>query len=369
MRSNQAAWLTSESARQMKIEPAPYTPPGENEMVIKNGAVAVNPIDGFKQLVGDRLFSWIKYPFIMGGDLAGEVVEVGQGVTRFKVGDRVLGHAVGIEEMINKSSESAFQRYTVVRVNMASPISSTMSYEEACVLPLCLSTAACGLFQKDYLALPYPRLSPKLNGKTVLVWGGSTSVGSNAIQLAAAAGCEVITTASPKNFDYVRRLGAVLVFDYHSTTVVKDIIEAFRSRQSAGAFAIGNGSLKACIEILAASKGSKFIAQISVELPDEMPSSTMGWILTGMSMGWFSISLAFKSKVKGVNVKFVSGGDLVATELSRAIYEDFMPRALAERKYITAPEPMVVGKGLEYVQKAIDINLKGVSAKKVVVSL
>ena len=368
MPSNQAAWLTATSARPMEIKPAPYTAPGENEMVVKNGAVAINPIDGLKQIVGDRLFSWIKYPFIMGGDLAGEVVEVGKGVTRFKVGDRVMGHAVGIEEATNKSSESAFQQYTVVRVNMASPISSTMPYENACVLPLCLSTAACGLFQKDYLALPYPTLSPKPNGKTVLVWGGSTSVGSNAIQLAAAAGCEVITTASPKNFDYVRRLGAVEVFDYRSTTVVRDIIEAFRNRQSAGAFAIGNGSLKTCIEILAASRGSKFIAQISVELPDRMPSSTMGWISTGMSMGWFSMSMFFKSKVKGVNVKFVSGGDL-ANEVSHAIYEDYMPTALAEGKYIAAPEPLVVGKGLEYVQEAIDINLKGVSAKKVVVSL
>jgi NADPH:quinone reductase-like Zn-dependent oxidoreductase len=45
---------------------------------------------------------------------------------------------------------------------------------------------------------------PKPTGKTLLVWGGSTSVGSNAIQLGVAAGYEVVTTASPKNFDYVR---------------------------------------------------------------------------------------------------------------------------------------------------------------------
>ncbi|KAK5107337.1 hypothetical protein LTR62_001353 [Meristemomyces frigidus] len=369
MWSNQAAWLNTKSSRRMNIEPAPYTKPYEGEMVIKNGAVAINPIDGFKQLVGDRLFSWIKYPFIMGGDVAGEVIEVGKTVTRFKVGDRVMGHAVGMEKTINKSSQSAFQQYTVIRVDMASQIPRAMSYESACVLPLCLSTAACGLFQESYLALPYPSLSPKLNGKTLLVWGGSTTVGSNAIQLAAAAGCEVITTASPKNFDYVRRLGAVTVFDYRSTTVVKDVIEAFRNRECAGAFAVGNGSIKACIEILAASRGSKLIAQISVELPDRMPTSTLGWMLTGISMGWFSMSVSLKSKVKGVDIRFVSGGDIVATELSHAIYEDYMPAALAEGKYIAAPEPLVVGKGLEYVQEGIDINLRGVSAKKVVVSL
>ena len=153
MPSNRAAWLTAKSVRPLEVKPAPYTPPGESEIVVKNGAIAVNPIDWYKQVVGDLLFSHIKYPFILGSDLAGEVVEVGKGVARFKVGDHVLGHAVGMDARSNRSAEGAFQEYAVVRANLASPIPSSMPYESACVLPLCLSTAACGLFQKDYLAL------------------------------------------------------------------------------------------------------------------------------------------------------------------------------------------------------------------------
>lgn len=369
MPSNQAAWLSAKSAKPLEVKSAPYTPPGENEMLVKNSAIAINPLDWVKQIAGDIMFSWIKYPFVMGSDLAGEVVEVGKGVTRFKVGDRVLGHAVGMDPKSNKSAEGAFQEYTVIRANMASPIPNSMPHENACVLPLCLSTAACGLFQKDFLALPYPTVSPKPNGKTVLVWGGSTSLGSNAIQLAVASGHEVITTASPKNFDYVKRLGAVEVFDYRSTTVVKDIIKAFQNRQSAGAFAIGNGSIKACIEIIAASRGKKFVAQASVNLPDEMPSSTLGWVSTGMSIGMSNMSMLVKSKVNRVDTKFIFGSDLMANEVSRAIYEDYLPAALAEGKYIAAPEPQVVGKGLEHVQEAMDLNQRGVSAKKLVVSL
>jgi hypothetical protein len=64
------------------------------------------------------------------------------------------------------------------------------------------------------------------------------------IQLATAAGYEVIATASPRNHDYLKKLGAVNVFDYRSPTVVRDIISAFKNGTTAGAFAVGRGSLK-----------------------------------------------------------------------------------------------------------------------------
>ena len=100
MPSNQAAWLSSKSARPLEVKSAPYTPPGANEIVVKNHAVAINPLDYLKQLAGNIMFSWIKYPFVMGSDLAGEVFELGEGVTRFHVGDRVVGHAVGMDHLI-----------------------------------------------------------------------------------------------------------------------------------------------------------------------------------------------------------------------------------------------------------------------------
>ena len=66
------------------------------------------------------------------------------------------------------------------------------------------------------------------------IFGGSTSVGANAIQLAVAAGYEVISTASPKNHAYVRGLGASEVFDYHSATVVADMIKACEAKSYNG---------------------------------------------------------------------------------------------------------------------------------------
>lgn len=370
---NNAAFLRAKPAKPLEVAEATYTTPSTNEIVVRNGAVAINPVDWGKQAVGKLMFSWIKYPFVLGSDLAGQVVEVGKDVTRFAPGDRVLGHAVGMDKRSNRAAEGSFQNYTVVRTNLASPIPDFMSYESACVLPLCLSTAACALFQKNFLGLQRPEVpAARSNGQTLLVWGGSTSVGSNAVQLAVAAGYEVFATVSPRNFEYVRKLGAAKVWDYKSATVVRDIVAAFgeEERRSAGAVAIGDGSVEACIEIIAACKqGRKFVVQTSVPFPPTMPEGLLGMV--GMLFGflWFNFSVWTKSKRKGVATKFVFGSDLMANEVGELIYKDFLPGALANGEYVAAPEPQVVGKGLEYVQEAMDMHQKGVSARKLVVSL
>lgn len=158
MPTNTAAWLTGAKASPLEIKSAPYTPPHEDEIVVKNGAVAINPVDWMIQDQGTSImFTWLKYPFVLGTDVAGEVFEIGSRVTHFKIGDRVIGHAVGHDQKHNRAAEGAFQTYTVLLAHMASPIPSNLSYESASVLPLGVSTAACGLFQKDQLALQYPR--------------------------------------------------------------------------------------------------------------------------------------------------------------------------------------------------------------------
>ena len=261
--SNAAAYLVGKQVKPLVVRPAPYTSPGPHEIVVENRAVAVNPVDWFKQYVGNLLLGWIEYPFVLGGDLAGEIVEIGEDVTRFRVGDRVLGHGVGMDKERNRSSEGAFQLYTVIRDNLAAPIPDSLSYQEACVLPLTLSTASVGLFQKDTLALEYPTVNPKPTGQALLIWSGSSSVGGNAIQLATGAGYEVFTTASPKNFEYVKRLGATQAFDYRSPTVVQGIILALKDKNVAGSLAIGNNSAESCTAILEQTKGRKFVAMAS----------------------------------------------------------------------------------------------------------
>ncbi|KAK1811665.1 hypothetical protein LTR12_013966 [Friedmanniomyces endolithicus] len=370
--TNKAAYLVGKRIRPLVVQAAPYTSPGPSEIVVKNQAVAVNPVDWFKQYVGNLLLSWIKYPFVLGGDLAGEIVEVGNDVTHFKVGDRVMGHAAGMDEKQNRSSEGAFQQYTVVRENLAAPIPDALPYKQACVLPLALSTAATGLFQKDYLALEYPTVSSKPTGEALLVWAGSTSVGSNAVQLATAAGYEVFTTASPRNFAYVKRLGASQVFDYRSPTVIRDITLALDRKFLAGALAIGNNGAESCIAVLEEAKGRKFVALASFPTPETLPEGSgqnMATLYLMLSVVWWQLSIWFKSRTTGIPTKFIIGDTLQYNEFSRVVYKDFLPRALAEGTYVVAPPPLLVGHGLEQIQKAFDIQKKGVSAQKVVVTL
>ncbi len=80
---------------------------------------------------------------------------------------------------------------------------STISPESAATIPLAAITAALGLFHEMELPLP-----PATNGVSILILAGSTSVGQYAIQLAKAAGCFVITTASPARHSYLKELGA-----------------------------------------------------------------------------------------------------------------------------------------------------------------
>jgi len=231
MTSNTTAWLTGKGVP-LSIEPSPRLEPKPNEILIKSRAVAINPVDWAMQLFGSEFFSFLKFPCPLGYDVAGEIVAVGSDVTRAKIGDRVLGMPNGSGQ---QGKQAAFQEYTIIADNLFSLIPDTMTFEDASVIPVCLATAACGMFEKDNLALPYPSLDPKPLGKTLVVWAGSSSVGCNAIQLGVAAGCDVITTCSPNNFELVKKLGASHAFDYNSETVVSDMLAYLEDKILAGA--------------------------------------------------------------------------------------------------------------------------------------
>jgi len=344
---NLALWLPKRG-RPFEVGPAPYTRPRANEVVVRTRAVGLNFVDGIPGLAYRLILPWLTFPAVVGGDVAGEVVEIGPGVDRFNVGDRVLGHAVGLARSQNRAAEGAFQHYVVLVAHMVSPIPNSLSFEQAAVLPLQLSSAATGLFQQDGLALALPTMNPAERRETVLVWGGSTGVGSNAIQLARNAGYRVVATASPRNFDYLRSLGAAAAVDRNSPAAVDELVAAIGDQPLAGSLAIGNNSLQKVMRVAERVAGSK---RVSSAAP-----------------GFVTQILALRAP-RGVQVSGIWGSALKDSEVGPAIYKDFLPAALATGAYRAEPPAEVVGHGLDAIPAGLQRLRKGVSAKKIVITI
>jgi NADPH:quinone reductase-like Zn-dependent oxidoreductase len=372
MTSNSALWIQSKRAA-FTLGAAPFPSAQSGEIIIRTRAIAVNPMDRLVQTSGDLMTPYLHYPAIVGSDVAGEVVAVGAEVTRFKVGDRVVGFAASTDKTRNRAAEGAFQTYVVLLEHMTAAIPDALAFEDASALPLGISTAACALFQRDFLALNAPTKGAAATGQTVLVWGGSTSVGINAVQLAVAAGYEVIATASPRNFGLLRRLGATAVFDYRDPTVVADIRAALHGRTVAGAVAIGPGSVQPCIDILGRCNGNRFIAMATPPASfDVVPAGRGHWrkliaAMAGTVAG--NIALALSARRNKVSLKMIWGSTLISNEVGPMIFDEFLADALADGRYVAAPAVEVVGHGLAAIPAALERQRRGVSATKLVVTL
>ena len=266
--ANQAAWLRAKGA-QLHVEKAPYPSLEPGHIIIKNAAVAINHIDWKVQDSGSYVKSW---PTILGHDTAGEVVEIGEGVANIRKGQRVIGYCLPLAS--GKSQEGAFQSYVSVPAVLAVPIPDSMTFVEASVLPLSISTAAAGLYQADILHLPYPTENPEETRAIILVWGGSSSVGSSVIQLAVASGLNVISTASPRSFDLVKTLGAESVLDYTSPDITDDLIKVLKGKKLVGIYdCIGlPQTTSVCAEVLAYFGGGTMatVDGLLEELPSDV---------------------------------------------------------------------------------------------------
>ncbi|MDQ1085450.1 NADPH:quinone reductase-like Zn-dependent oxidoreductase [Microbacterium sp. SORGH_AS 344] len=301
------------------------------------------------------------------------MVAVGADVHRFRVGQRVFGLATGTDRGRDPLREGAFQEFTTLLERLTAPTPDDLSDEEAAVFPLGLSTAACALFQPAHLGLRMP-VGPASEEKNevVMVWGGSTSVGMNAIQLARAAGYTVVTTASAKNADAVRSLGADVVVDHRSSSAVDDLVAAIAGRPVAGAVAVGVGSTDACIDVLSRTGGTR-LAMVSTPVSlDSLVGRrhlfpAMVPVFTRIGLG--TLRSTSRARRLGIRAGFVWGSSLRDDDTGECLWGEVVPRLLAEGALRPAPAPLVVGNGLEVVQDALDRQRAGVSAQKVVVRL
>jgi len=181
----------------------------ENQVLVSVQATSINPIDwklreGYLQ----QEYPW-EFPIILGWDVAGVIVDVGQGVTNWQVGDKVFARP-------QTTRFGTYADYTIVNENLLVSIPDNTSYKEAAAVPLAGLTAYQVLFDHGKLEA----------GQKVLIHAGSGGVGTFAIQLAKLQGAYVYTTASKKNHELLQSLGADETIDYHTTDFTEVVSQA-----------------------------------------------------------------------------------------------------------------------------------------------
>jgi len=166
----------------------------------------VNPVD-FKLRDGKlRLLRRYQFPLILGHDCAGEVVQVGEDVTQFKVGDRIFSRP-------RNGRIGTFAEFIAIDQSEAALMPPNLNYHEAASLPLVALTSWQAL-------VDVAQLKPR---QQLLIPAGSGGVGTFAIQLAKHIGAEVWTTTSGKNLEFVKSLGADHAINYQDEDFEKRV--------------------------------------------------------------------------------------------------------------------------------------------------
>jgi NADPH:quinone reductase-like Zn-dependent oxidoreductase len=152
------------------------------------------------------------------------------------------------------------------------PIPGGWSFEEAAQLGVAPLTALQGLHESLELPSPFEaRSTAEQPQRTILIWGGASALGQYAIQFAKLGGLRVVTTASSKNFDLVKGLGADSVFDYRDEGVVEKIRVATGNALDIAFDTISEGKTPAQVTGAIGDKGGK----VAIILPYESPRSTV----------------------------------------------------------------------------------------------
>lgn len=196
-------------AENLKYEDAPAPVAGAGQLVVKVMAAGVNPVDWKIRsgaFAGGRA---ITTPLVLGYDVSGVVESVGEGVTKFKVGDEVFAY-------LSLQRGGGYSEQALVLETEAALRPKSVDHAHSAAVPLAALTAWQALVETAKLE----------KGQTVLVHAGAGGVGHFAVQIAKARGARVIATASESNLAFLKELGADVVIDYRAQKfedVAKDV--------------------------------------------------------------------------------------------------------------------------------------------------
>ncbi|KAF2277600.1 NAD(P)-binding protein [Westerdykella ornata] len=290
----------------------------------------------------------MSYPTILGSPIAGVVEALGPGVTKVSVGDRV---ACGTKIFSQKQAKyGGHQRFCVVDEAEVVEIGDVPFIQ---AIPLVSYTPPSALFSPHRLALTRPTIPPSpdsKNGKKILIYGGSSAMGSLSISYARLAGYTTITTCSARNFPLVQSLGADFIFDHSDPDTPRRIRELGKIDYWFDCIALP-ASASAILKILApdGEEGAVTPAHILALLPYERPG--MPKLPKGITAQMHLFSTGAEENREWRDWALSKGG--------------FLERGIKEG-WIQGVPPKVIG-GLEKVGEGLDMVFEGVSGCKVVV--
>ena len=191
----------------LRLGEAPDPTAGPGEVVVDIYAASVNAAD-YKVRLGGGAYSssGVRIPHILGRDFSGVVSAVGPGVTDLQVGEPVFG-------VCDQGIEGAYAEKIAIKAAIIAKKPERLGHAEAAAMALTSITALWALEDTAKLRA----------GETILIQGGAGGVAGLGTQLAKHLGATVITTASERNHDYVRRLGADRVIDYNKEDFSKTV--------------------------------------------------------------------------------------------------------------------------------------------------
>jgi len=202
-----------ETLRFVSDHPRPTPNPGE--VLLKVAATAVNYHDIFTRRGMPGIA--IQMPVIVGSDIAGEVVEVGQGVVDWPIGSRVLVDPVlrgGQFGMLGETADGGRAEFVCVLASQLVAVPDAVSLEAAAALPLAYGTAYRMMITRGHVSA----------GETVLVLGASGGVGAACVQLAKMVGATAIACASSASkLDRLKKIGADHLIDYSTTNIADGV--------------------------------------------------------------------------------------------------------------------------------------------------
>ncbi|KAF9484841.1 GroES-like protein [Pholiota conissans] len=207
--TEKALLLPQKQAESLVIADVQVSKPQSGEILIKVHSISLNPVDW-------KIHKWgiffEDFPAILGNDMAGEVVELGKGVTDFAIGDRVFGQAPF------RPDRGTFQQYVVALASTTAKIPENITYDQAATIPTVLTAAYVGLYNHIPYGLgifsPLNNPPQRYPDTPILIFGGASSVGQSVLQLAHLSGFSpIITTASMKHTEWLKSLGATAILD------------------------------------------------------------------------------------------------------------------------------------------------------------